>query len=58
MNMLMELTGIEPVSALAIRTPFIHRFSLSRPQGGSRQLFLTMGFSSEVLANQGLEAMG
>lgn len=54
----MELTGIEPVSALAICTPFIHRFSLSSPQGGSRQLFLTMGFSGEVLASQPPEDFG
>jgi hypothetical protein len=39
----MELTGVEPVSALSINAPFIHRFSLSDPLGGIRFLFLTGG---------------
>ena len=37
----MELTGVEPVSALSNNTPLIHRLSLSNPQGGSRSLSRT-----------------
>lgn len=47
----MELTGVEPVSALGSNTSLIHRFSLSDPQGGNRHLSPTVGFSSKVLAN-------
>jgi hypothetical protein len=39
----MELTGVEPVSALSINAPFVHRFSLSDPLGGNRFLFQTVG---------------
>jgi hypothetical protein len=46
----MELTGVEPVSALGINIPLIHRFSLSDPQGGNRHLSPTVGFFGEVLA--------
>lgn len=45
----MELTGVEPVSALGINTPLVHRFSLSNPQGGNRPLSRTMGFSGDFL---------
>lgn len=31
----MELTGVEPVSALAIHRLLLHRFSLSDPQAGT-----------------------
>lgn len=31
----MELTGVEPVSALAIRRLLLHRLSLSNPQAGT-----------------------
>jgi hypothetical protein len=48
----MELTGVEPVSALGIGTSLIHRFSVSDPQRGNRPLSRTMGFSSKVLANK------
>ena len=41
----MELTGVEPVSALSINTPLIHRFSPSNPQGGNRHLSRTVGCS-------------
>jgi hypothetical protein len=41
---LMELTGVEPVSALGINTPIIHRFSFSNPQSGNRHLSPTVGF--------------
>lgn len=34
----MELTGVEPVSASSSNIPFIHRLSLSDPQGGNRHL--------------------
>jgi hypothetical protein len=40
----MELTGVEPVSALGINTPIVHRFSFSNPQSGNRQLSQAMGF--------------
>jgi hypothetical protein len=46
----MEPTGVEPVSASSSNTPFVHRLSLSNPQGGNRQLSLAVGFSSKVLA--------
>lgn len=42
----MELTGVEPVSALSNDTPFIHRLSLSDPLGGNRYLFLAVGVSN------------
>jgi len=32
----MEPTGVEPVSASSSNTPFVHRRSLSNPQGGNR----------------------
>ena len=31
----MELTGVEPVSASSINTPFIHRLSLSALKAGT-----------------------
>jgi hypothetical protein len=48
---LMELTGVEPVSALDINIPFIHRFSLSNPLSGNRHLSPTVGFFSDFLAD-------
>jgi hypothetical protein len=53
---LMELTGVEPVSALVISTSLVHRFSLSNPQGGNRSLSRTMGCSGKVLASDRPEA--
>ncbi len=53
----MELTGVEPVSALGISTPFIHRFSASNPQRGNRPLSRTMGCSGKVLARYRPEAV-
>jgi hypothetical protein len=47
----MELTGVEPVSALGINTPFIHRFSFSNPRSGNRLLSQTVGCSGEVLVS-------
>ncbi len=41
----MELTGVEPVSALSINTPLIHRLSPSNPQGRNRHLSRTVGCS-------------
>ncbi len=52
----MELTGVEPVSALGISTSLIHRFSFSDPQSGNRPLSRTVGCSGEVLANVRPEA--
>jgi len=46
---MMELTGVEPVSALAISSSFIHRLSFSNPQSGNRHLSRTMGCSVESL---------
>ena len=48
----MELTGVEPVSKLGINIPFIHRLSLSDPQGGNCLLSRTMGFSGDFLCQQ------
>ena len=45
----MELTGVEPVSALSNNTPLIHRLSLSNPLGGNRSLSRTVGCSGKVL---------
>ncbi|EDX78339.1 hypothetical protein MC7420_6992 [Coleofasciculus chthonoplastes PCC 7420] len=39
----MEPTGIEPVSALGIYLPIIHRFSPSHPQGGNHPLSRMVG---------------
>ena len=47
----MELTGVEPVSAMVIRTSFVHRFSFIYPRSGDRLLSQAMGFSSEVLVS-------
>ncbi len=47
----MELTGVEPVSALGISTSFVHRFSVSDPQRGNRSLSRTVGFFGNVLAS-------
>ena len=44
-DILMELMGIEPMSAMGIDPPLIHRFSLSNPQGGKRSLSRTVGCS-------------
>ncbi len=46
----MELTGVEPVSALVISASLIHRLSFSNPRSGNRLLSQTMGCSGEVLA--------
>lgn len=48
----MELTGVEPVSALSINTPLIHRLSPANPWGRNRHLSRTVGCSSERLANR------
>lgn len=56
-KLLMELTGVEPVSALGISTALIHRLSPSHPQDGNRPLSRTMGCSSEVLAGNRPEAV-
>ena len=48
----MELTGVEPVSALAISSLFIHRLSLSNPQGENRLLSQTVGCSGKDLDNK------
>jgi len=53
----MELTGVEPVSALGISTPLIHRFSFSNPRSGNRSLSRTMGCSGNVLASHRPEAV-
>jgi len=45
-----ELSGIEPLSALAIDLVLIHRLIPSDPQGGNRYLSLTVGCSGEFLA--------
>ena len=47
----MELSGIEPLSAMGIDFPIIHRFSFSNPRSRNRLLSRTMGFSSKVLVN-------
>ena len=52
----MELTGVEPVSALVIITSLIHRFSFSRPRSGNRLLSQTVGCSGKVFANDRPEA--
>ena len=44
-DILVELMGIEPMSAMGIDPPLIHRFSLSYPQGGERSLSRTVGCS-------------
>jgi hypothetical protein len=48
----MELTGVEPVSALGINTPLFHRFSFSDPRSGNRPLSRTVGCSGKVLARK------
>lgn len=48
----MELRRVELLSALGISPPLIHRFSPFNPQGGSRQLSQTAGFSGEVLSQE------
>lgn len=53
-----ELTGVEPVSALGISTPFIHRFSFSDPRSGNRPLSRTVGCSGKGLARYRPEAVG
>lgn len=53
----MELTGVEPVSALGINTSLVHRFSVSDPQRGNRPLSRTIGFSGKVLASYQPEAV-
>jgi len=52
-----ELTGVEPVSALGISTPFIHRLSFSDPRSGNRPLSRTVGCSGKVLASNRPEAV-
>ena len=46
-----EPTGVEPVSALGIDLPFIHRFSSSNPQSGNHPLSRMVGCSSRVLTH-------
>ncbi len=46
----MELTGVEPVSALSNHASLIHRYSLSNPQGGSFPLSRKQDASMKVLA--------
>lgn len=48
----MELSGIEPLSALGIDPPIIHRLSPSNPQGENQHLSRLVGCSGEVLASQ------
>lgn len=50
--MQVEPTGIEPVSALGIDLPFIHRFSPSDPQGGNHPLSRMTGCFGEVFASK------
>ena len=47
----MELTGVEPVSALSNHVSLIHRFSLSNPQGRSFPLSRKQDASVKVLAS-------
>ena len=47
-----EPTGIEPVSALGIDLPFIHRLSPSDPLGGNHPLSRMTGCFGEVFANK------
>lgn len=47
-----EPTGIEPVSALGIDLPLIHRLSPSDPQGGNRSLSRTVGYFGNILASK------
>ena len=47
----MELTGVEPVSALVIDSPIAHRLSFSYPRSGNRPLSRTVGCSGKVLAS-------
>jgi len=47
----MELTGVEPVSALSNHVSLIHRYSLSNPQGGSFPLSRKQDASVKVLAD-------
>ena len=44
-----ELTGVEPVSALAIGSLLIHRLSFVDPRSGDRLLSQTMGCSGKGL---------
>ena len=53
----MELTGVEPVSALGISISLVHRLSFSYPQSGECPLSRTIGFSSKVLDSHQLEVM-
>ena len=53
----MELTGVEPVSALGISTPLIHRLSFSDPRSGNRSLSRTVGCSGKVLPSHRPEAV-
>lgn len=48
----MEPTGVEPVSALGINQPIVHRFSSSNPQSGNHPLSRMMGFPSKVLTDE------
>lgn len=48
----MELGRIELPSEIAIDFLFVHRFSLSDPQGGNRSLSRTMGCSGKFLARE------
>ena len=45
----MELTGVEPVSALGSDLPLIHRLSFFYPRSGDRRLSPTVGCSSKGL---------
>ena len=51
-NNLMELSGIEPLSALGINPPIVHRFSPSNPQGKNQPLSRLVGCSGNILISQ------
>lgn len=48
----MELRRIELPSKLGSHLPFVHRFSLSHPQGGNQHFSLLVGYSGKFFASK------